>query len=94
MSDAKCYCILHIDVYQGKNAANTGIAPALVDLGTTQKAMMNAVYSLGLQNDPRSKRHHIAMDNRYQCAELALLLREQANIYSTGTVHANCKRMG
>jgi hypothetical protein len=37
------YCIFHLDVYQGKNAKNIGIHPAIQDLPTTQKAAMNAV---------------------------------------------------
>ena len=64
MSDSKSYCILHIDVYQGKNASNVGVHPDFVSLGTTQKAVMNVVYSMGINADPSAAARHIAMNNR------------------------------
>ena len=91
LSDAREYCILHIDVYQGKNSSNVGIHPDLIGLGTTQKAVMNAVYQMGLNDDTSADARHIAMDNRYQCPELAVLLRERAGVLSTGTVRVKRK---
>ncbi|CAB9525639.1 unknown protein [Seminavis robusta] len=80
------YAILHLDVYQGRNAANIGIHESILDLPTTQKATMNAVMS-AFGTEPRGARH-LALDNRYQCPELAVLLLTKCNIYSTGT----CRR--
>jgi Transposase IS4 len=86
---SKSYAILHLDVYQGRNATNVGIKPYLHDLPTTQKATMNAVISaLGVEE--RGARH-VSIDNRYQCPELAVLLMTKANVYSTGTVRKNRK---
>jgi Transposase IS4 len=87
MSGARCYQILHIDIYQGKNGANIGIDKDLVDLPTTQKVVANAAYSLGLHKLADGARH-VAMD-RYQCPELAVFLRECCNLYSTGTCQTN-----
>ena len=37
------YIIMHLDIYQGKNAQNVDIHPEAVSLGTTMKAVVNAV---------------------------------------------------
>jgi hypothetical protein len=65
-ADSKNYFILHLDVYQGKNAANIGIHDSIVDLPTTQKAVANALHALGLHLSTDGMRH-ISMDNRYMC---------------------------
>ncbi|CAB9517269.1 unknown protein [Seminavis robusta] len=83
---SKTYAILHLDVYQGRNAANISIDPSIQDLPTTQKATMNAVMS-AFGTETRGARH-LALDNRYQCPQLAVLLLTKCNIYSTGT----CRR--
>ncbi|CAB9512517.1 unknown protein [Seminavis robusta] len=79
------YAILHLDVYQGRNSKNIGIDESIHDLATTQKAVMNAVMSTF--GDGQGARH-IAMDNRYMCPELAVLLLTKCGCYSTGT----CRR--
>lgn len=88
LSCARKYQILHIDVYQGKNGNNVGINRNLTDMPTTQKAVANAAYALGLDKKADGARH-IAMDNRYQCPELAVFLRERCNVYSSGTCRNN-----
>eukprot|EP00797_Seminavis_robusta_P022319 Sro354_g124780.2 (640) ;mRNA; r:32565-34484 len=80
------YAILHMDVYQGRNAKNISIDESIHDLPTTQKAVMNAVMST-FGDDGQGARH-IAMDNRYMCPELAVLLLTKCGCYSTGT----CRR--
>jgi hypothetical protein len=47
-ADSKEYFILHLDIYQGKNTANIGIHDSIVNLPTTQKAVVNALHALGL----------------------------------------------
>lgn len=89
-ADSIRYVILHVDVYQGKNGNNVGIHPIAVDLPTTQKAVVNACYALSLHTETRGMRH-ISLDNRYQCPELAILLRERCNAYSSGTCRTNRK---
>ncbi|CAB9508431.1 unknown protein [Seminavis robusta] len=84
-SCAASYCILHLDVYQGRNVTEVGIHKDLVGLPTTQKAPMNAMYALGLHLDTSSAPRHMALDNRYMCPELGVLLREKVNVYATGT---------
>ncbi|CAB9500921.1 expressed unknown protein [Seminavis robusta] len=79
------YAIFNIDVYQGRNATNVGIDESIQDLPTTQKAVMNAVMSTF---DDGGGARHIAMDNRYMCPELAVLLLTKCGCYSTGT----CRR--
>ena len=75
MSNALNYFICHIDVYQGKNRANTGIIPMLQHLPTTQKAVANSIvcsiiscYSKGY--------YKVIIVNRYSSIELAVFLRE------------------
>jgi Transposase IS4 len=85
-----CYFIHHLDVYQGKNAANVGIHRAVRALPTTQKAVLNAVLATDMHREVNGARH-IALDNRYQCPELALVLRQKFKIYSTGTCRKNRK---
>ena len=82
MAASKGYHILHLDVYQGKNQSNIGIASHLTDLPTTQKAVVNACQHLGFHKESAGMRH-ISMDNRYQCPQLAVLLRERFNCFST-----------
>jgi Transposase IS4 len=90
MACSKTYFIHHLDVYQGANATNVGINRACRDLPTTQKAVLNAVLSTGMHNEVNGARH-ISLDNRYQCPELAYLLRQKFKIYSTGTCRVNRK---
>ena len=78
-------------MYTKVNASNTGIDKQVTCLGTTQRAVMNSVFALKLEKSTNPKSRHIAMDNHYQCPELAVILREKAHIYSTGTVRANRK---
>ena len=75
--------IHHIDVYQGKNKAEVEITDDAKQLPTTMKAAVNLVLHLNIANNPNGARL-IAMDNRYQCPELAVLLRKQYQILSTG----------
>ena len=57
------YIIMHLDIYQEKNARNVDIHPEAVSLGTTMKAVVNAVCQLDLANDPKGSRI-FALDNR------------------------------
>ena len=51
---------------------------------------MNAVMQCNLHLET-GKPRHLALDNRYQCAQLAVGLRERCNMMSTGTVWSNRK---
>ena len=90
LSDARRYNILHLDVYQGKNANNINIHPAIQDLPTTQKAVANSLHSTGLHEETQGM-HCLSMDNRYQCPELAMICRDKYNCYSSGTTRQNRK---
>jgi Transposase IS4 len=90
MACSKSYFIHHIDVYQGANASNVGLHRAVRDLPTTQRAVLNAVLHTGMHNEVHGARH-ISLDNRYQCPELAYILRQKMKIYSTGTCRQNRK---
>jgi Transposase IS4 len=90
MACSRTYYIHHMDVYQGKNASNVGINRSVRSLPTTQKAVMNAMLSTGMHHETQGARH-ISLDNRYQCPELALLLRLKFKILSTGTCQQNRK---
>ena len=90
LADAKSYAVLHMDVYQGRNSTNAFIDDRAKDLPTTQKAVLNAVFATNLDEEPGGFRH-LAMDNRYQCAELAVVLRDWCRIMSTGTTRRNRK---
>ena len=79
MACPKSYFIHHLDVYQGKNKANVEIAAEIRGLPTTQKAVLNAVIQTGMSRETNGARV-IAMDNHYQCPELAALLRQKYNI--------------
>jgi Transposase IS4 len=91
MACSSTYFIHHLDVYQGANATNVGIHRAVRSLPTTQKAVLNAVLSTGMHNEVHGARH-IALDNRYQCPELALVLREKFKILSSGTCRSNRRK--
>eukprot|EP00956_Cyclotella_meneghiniana_P008474 scaffold11429_cov48-Cyclotella_meneghiniana.AAC.4 len=80
--------IYHIDVYQGKNATNAFIAKEAWGLPTTQKAVVNAVISSGIANDPDGMRE-IYMDNSYSAPTLFVLLREKYQILACGTIRTN-----
>ena len=82
------YFIVHLDVYQGKNAENINIPEPIQTLPTTQKAVVNSVIQSGIGMDPDGKRR-MFMDNRYTCAQLLVLLREQYGILGSGTTRAN-----
>jgi Transposase IS4 len=90
MACSRTYFIHHIDVYQGENATNVGIDRSVRCLPTTQKAVLNAVLSTGMHTETHGARH-IALDNRYQCPELAFLLRQKFKILLTGTCRQNRK---
>ena len=90
LADAKTYAILHMDVYQGRNADNTFIDDRAAELPTTQKAVLNAIYQCKLETETSGYRH-LAMDNRYQCPELAVILRDRCRIMNTGTTRRNRK---
>ena len=49
------FSIIHLDVYQGKNAANNGIPEEIQTLPTTQKAVVNAIMQSKITNDPNGK---------------------------------------
>jgi Transposase IS4 len=76
LAGAESRVIYHIDVYQGRNDFNVGIAPEFKNLPTTMKAVLNAVSKSGISsgsNDVNGYRI-VALDNRYQCPQLAYLL--------------------
>ena len=88
MSCAKNFVIHHLDIYQGKNSANVNIHEDIHSMKTSQKAVLNAVIQCNLQHSTNGSRH-IALDNRYQCPELAFILREKYRVLSTGTCRSN-----
>ena len=73
LEDAKYHSIYYIDVYQGKNTANTDIRPSLNNLPTTQKTVANAIIKIWIKNDPHGSRH-IYMDNQYAAQQLFSLI--------------------
>jgi len=77
--------VLHLDVHQGENASQVSVNEEARGLPTTQRAVVNAVLESGLHLETRAGYRHVAMDNRYQCPELAVLLRERTRLYSTET---------
>jgi Transposase IS4 len=52
--------------------------------------VVNAVLATNMHREVHGARH-ISLDNRYQCPELALLLRQKFKILSTGTCRKNRK---
>lgn len=80
--------IYHLDIYQGKNSNNAHIVEEAWHLPTTQKAVVNAIISSGIHNNPEGMRE-IYMDNRYTAPELFLLLRERYQILACGTIRSN-----
>jgi hypothetical protein len=82
--------IYHLDIYQGKNSNNAHIVEEAWHLPTTQKAVVNAIISCGIHNDPDGMRE-IYMDNRYTAPELFVLLRERYQILACGTIRSNRK---
>jgi len=85
LADAKTYAVLHLDVYQGENALQVSVNEEAHGLTMTQRAVANAVLESGLHLKKRAGHKHITMDNRYQCPEVAVLLRERCRLYSIGT---------
>jgi hypothetical protein len=79
LAGARSYIIYHIDVYQGRNASNIGIEPYAINLPTTMKAFVNAVARSDISNGSNATNGYriISLDNRYQCPQLALLMRER-----------------
>lgn len=76
MAGSSSHIIYHMDVYQGKNATNVGIAPQFTNMPTTMKAVMNSVHETKLwqgANDVNGYRV-VSLDNGYQCPQLAFLL--------------------
>ena len=88
MASSANYAILHLHVYQGKNATNSNIRPSIHKFSTTMKAVLNACYALGLHKETEGM-HHISMDNRYMAPQLAVILRKRFNCFWTGTVRSN-----
>ena len=82
------YFIIHLDVYQGKNAANIGIPEEIHHLPTTQKAVVNAIIASGIGKDPDGMRC-LYLDNRYTCAQLLVLIRDLFDILGSGTTRKN-----
>ena len=83
------YFVMHCDVYQGKNAMNVNILEEIHQLPTTQKAVVNAVIKYGDTMEPDGMQC-LFMDNRYQCSELVILLRNSYHVLSCGTTRKNC----
>jgi Transposase IS4 len=75
----------------GKNKANVDIHPEALGLPTTMKAVVNAVMQSGVAQDISHGYRVLSMDNRYQCPELAVGLRDRCKILSTGTCRKNRK---
>jgi hypothetical protein len=48
LADSSTYAILHLDVYQGRNATNVNIDSRCLNLPTTMKAVVNAVFQTNL----------------------------------------------
>ena len=91
--DAKTHATLCLDVCQGKNHPNVGMHGKVRDSPTSQKAVANACCQLGLhkKDDCGGRMRHVAMDNRHQCPQLAVMLREHCNVCTTGTTRSNRK---
>jgi hypothetical protein len=80
-----------MDVYQGRNATNVNIDSRCLNLPTTMKAVVNAMFQTNLVHKTEEGYRCISMDNRYQCPELAVLLMKRFKILSTGTCRRNRK---
>jgi hypothetical protein len=65
-----------MDVYPGRNDCNVGIAEEFKNLPTTMKAVLNAVMHSEISNGSSDVIGFrvVAMDNCYQCPQLAYLL--------------------
>ena len=91
-SDSNDYNILNLNVYQGDNSVNVLIDERTKVFPTTTKIVLNSMYKLQFDIlDGSNGYHHWSMYNRYECPELAMILRQQYNIYLTGTVKINRK---
>ena len=88
LASSTSYAILHLDVYQGKNATNSYIRHEAQRLPTTMKAVVNACYALELNKETRGFRH-LSMDNRYAAPQLLVILRDRLKVLATGTVRVN-----
>ena len=88
LASSTSYAILHMDVYQGKNATNSYIREEAKQLTTTMKAVVNACYALELNKETRGFRH-LSLDNRYAAPQLMVILRDRLNVLATGTVRVN-----
>ena len=88
LASSTSYAILHMDVYQGKNATNSYIREEAKQLPTTMKAVVNACYALELNKERRGFRH-LSLDNRYAAPQLMVILRDRLNVLATGTVRVN-----
>ena len=64
LSDDKEYFMVNIYVYQGKNKNKTNITEEISNLPTTQKAVVNANISAGIDNDQEGYRI-ISQENWY-----------------------------
>jgi hypothetical protein len=82
--------VYHLDVYQGKNQTNAFIAEEAWKLPTTQKAVVNAIISSGLSNDPNGF-WELYMYNRYSSPTRFVLLREKYSILACDTIRSNRK---
>jgi hypothetical protein len=90
LSCSRTYSILHLDVYQGKNGNNIGVNKAIQDFPTTQRAVLNALYSRKFHQETGGYRH-LAADNRYACPELCVAAREKFSCYISGTTRTKRK---
>ena len=81
--DKRQYFILYVDICHGKNASDIDIPSSICHLPTTLKAVVNAVIKSNLSMDPDGMKC-IFMDNRYQCAELAIMLHDLHQFFHVG----------
>ena len=75
------YFIIHLDVYQGKNAENIGIPEEIWAMPTTQKAVVNAIIQAKLEDGIEYARgivsvvviERIFLPNGAHCAHVPLI---------------------
>ena len=92
MSDSNDYKILNLNVYKGLNSANLSVDERSKVLPTIQKAVLNVMRKLEFYiSDRINGCCYFLMDNYYACLDIAMILRDQCNMYSTVTVRINRK---
>jgi len=62
LTDAKTHVVLHLDVYQGKNALQVSVNEEACGLPTTQRAVVNAVLESGLHTETRAGHRHMSTE--------------------------------